>query len=342
MNRSFTLPRRRFLQSAAFLAAAVTTPPLQARPRLEGFKPGQMKLGCVCWNFRGIMNGPPWNETIDLIGNMGFDGIELIAARPNDFETYWKKDSVLTGLKKQLDKYKLTVSQFALFQTAVEDLSNLDSSKRNRSLDCFEEGCKIAQKLGAPIINIVAPWARDLTGPSDYLPRYFAQLQGAPEKKFHLNIAEGFNYEKVWSTFVRTMKDACERASHYGLNFSLENHTHTLVHDSTAFLKLFGEVNNPILGMNMDIGWIQLQREYPPYAIHKVKDHLFNLHIRDIDGPGLVFVGIGDGVMDLQAVVDALKTVGYTGYLSFEQDGVPDMIQCMKNAKVLLEKMIGS
>jgi len=32
-------------------------------------------------------------------------------------------------------------------------------------------------------------------------------------------------------------------------------------------------------------------------------------------------VPIGQGVMDLKAIADAVKGIGFTGYLSLEQDG---------------------
>ena len=70
----------------------------------------------------------------------------------------------------------------------------------------------------------------------------------------------------------------------------------------------------------MDAGWTLSQREYPPLAIHKVKDRLMNLHLRDIDGLMRKFVPVGEGVMDFQAIADTLKAIGYQGYLSLEQD----------------------
>ncbi len=334
--------RRQFLHTAAMTALASTalSGTSVSGASIAGFKPGEMKLSSVSWNFRGIGQGPPMDEPIEIIGGMGFDGIELIVSKPEDMETYWTKETIISGLKKKLDSYKLAASQFVLFQTAVADLTNLDHDKRSRSLDVFEAGCKAAQQLNAPFINIVAPWARELSGPQGYLPRYFAE-KGGPQKKYHINIAVDFDYDAVWETFVQTMRDCTERAVHYGVRFSLENHTHTLVHDASAFLHLWDQIRNPALGMNLDIGWVQLQRAYPPYEIHKVKRHLVNVHLRDIDGEGLVFVGIGEGVMDFQAVIETLKRIGYTGYLCFEQDGVSDMHATIRNGKKMISELIG-
>jgi len=62
------------------------------------------------------------------------------------------------------------------------------------------------------------------------------------------------------------------------------------------------------------------QRESPPLAIHKLNQHLMNLHLRDIDSRMLEFVEVGGGVMDFKAIAAIAKAVGFTGYLSLEQD----------------------
>ena len=77
------------------------------------------------------------------------------------------------------------------------------------------------------------------------------------------------------------------------------------------------------LGYNLDAGWTQLQREYPPVAVFKVRGHLMNLHMRDIDGRMRQFPHIGQGVMDFKGIVDALKAVNFDGYASIEQDKHP-------------------
>jgi sugar phosphate isomerase/epimerase len=63
------------------------------------------------------------------------------------------------------------------------------------------------------------------------------------------------------------------------------------------------------------------QREYPAVAIYKLNKHLLNLHVRDVNATMREYVAIGRGVMDFKAIADAVKAVGFTGFLSLEQDG---------------------
>ncbi len=280
----------------------------------------RIRVGSVSWNFHSLAPGAQPEEAIDVIGSLGFEGVELIANSRRDIDEYWT-DATIDRIKKQLERNRLEVNQFPFFQPVVEGLTSRDREQRERSLEYFEKGCRIARKLGAPMVNIVAPWARELTASAEYLPRYFMG-DPKPGEKFHIDIAPDFDGEKLWSLFVETMKACVERAKVFGLKFSVENHSHTMLPVTDSFLRLWDAVRDPALGFNLDCGWAMNQREYPPVAIHKANQHLMNLHLRDIDGRMREYVAVGEGVMDFKAIVEAVKAVGFSGFVSLEQDGV--------------------
>ncbi len=280
------------------------------------------KIGCLSSIFHEFRAGATPEKAIDIAGEVGFEGIEIIVPTKEDLANYYT-DSTIDRLKKQLARYRLEVAQFGMYQKVVEGLTSPDAGERKRNLDAFEAGCRVANKLGAPMVRIVAPWARELTGPTEYLPRYYEITDPKPGEKFHYNIAPGFDWDKVWKQYIETTKQCLERAKHYKLRMTIEHHTHTMIQVSDGFLRLWDAIRDPALGYNMDIGWTLSQREYPPLAIHKVKDHLMNLHARDIDGLMHRFVFVGEGVMDFKAVADTLKAIGFRGYISLEQDKHP-------------------
>ncbi len=277
------------------------------------------KVGSVSWNFHSLAPGARPEEAIDIIGSLGFEGVELIANSRQDIDGYWT-DGTIDRIRKQLERNRLELNQFPFFQPVVEGLTSRDTEQRERSLDYFEKGCRIAKKLGAPMVNIVAPWARELTASAEYLPRYFMN-DPKPGEKFHINIARDFDGDQLWSLFVGTMKACVDRAKAHGLWFSIENHTHTMLPVTDSFLRLWDGIRDPALGFNLDCGWAMNQREYPPVAIHKLNQHLMNLHLRDIDGRMREYVAVGEGVMDFKAIAEAVKAVGFRGFLSLEQDG---------------------
>ena len=336
MRNHPSLSRRQFLGATACATAAL--PFLTRAAESTPSRPGKIQVGCVSWCFHGLGPAADPEAAIDIIGELGFDGIELIATSRADFKTFWSDDRV-DRVKRKVEQRKLRVSQFAMFQPVVEDLSSPKRDARDQALDHFESGCRLAARFNAPIVNIVAPWARELKGPTAYLPRYYEVERGAPEKKFHIDIADGFDWDQIWTDFVETTKGCVSRAKAHGLNFSIENHTHTLLPDSGSCLRLWDAIRDPALGVNLDAGWIQLEREYPPVAIYKLKGHLMNLHLRDIDGLMRSFPPIGHGVMDFQAIIDALKRTGFQGFVSLEQDGHtgdPDMkVTCRRYLQMM-------
>ena len=227
------------------------------------------------------------------------------------------------------------------------DIDYAGAEERQKAIDRFEAGCRIAKKLGTSMVNIVAPWPRELRGPTNYLPRYFEVEDVKPGQKFHIDIAAGFDWEAVWRQFVDTIKSCLARAKAHGLRFSLENHTHTVVPDTGSLLRLWDAVGDPAFGFNLDIGWIALEREYPPLAVHKSGQHLLNVHARDIDGLMHRFVHFGQGVNDFQAIAAALRAVSFHGFASLEQDGQPGdkpdaMMETCKRYLTTMKELLGA
>ena len=333
LERRPTLPtpssacsRRQFLSSATSAAALLAGGGLLATglaQAAETAKLARPRIGCLSWNFHPLSVGANPEQAIDIIGELGFEGIELIVCARADIKNYWT-DAKLDQLKQQLQRNKLVVSQFVLFQPVVEGLTSLKTAERQQSLDYFETGCRLGQKLGAPMLNIVAPWARELGQGQGYIPRYYEISKPKEGQKYSIKIDPSFNYDEVWQQWVSTVRALLARVKAHGLKLSIEHHTHCLIEDANAFLRLWDAIRDPDLGYNLDAGWTLLQREYPPVAIHKVGRRLMNMHLRDIDGLMRTFVPAGDGVMDFQGIADALKLTGFTGFLSLEQDRFRD------------------
>jgi len=333
------IDRRQFIQTTALATAAL---PLAAT-WAESSSPakGKPKVGCLSWCFHDFSPGVDPEPAIEIIGDLGFDGIELIVTARRDLKDFWT-DARVDRYRQKLEQKKLQVSQFVLFQPVVEALSSLKPDERQQGLDYFDAGCRIGQRIGAPIVNIVAPWARELRGPSDYLPRYYEIDNPKPEEKFHIDIAEGFDWDRVWALYVDTTKACLDRAKAHGLKFSIEQHTHTLVPEAASFLRLWDAIRDPALGYNLDAGWTLLQREYPPVAVYKVHKQLMNLHMRDIDGHMRQFPHIGQGVMDFKGIVEALKQIGFNGFASIEQDKHHgDMKETCRRYLRMMRKYIG-
>ena len=328
--------RRQFLRNVALATSALPLTTATSQAQLQ--EAGKPRIGCLSWCFHSLRPAADPEPALDIIGKLGFEGVELIVTARRDLKEFWT-EAKIDRLKQKLQRNELLVSQFVMFQPVVEDLSSTDRTAREQALDYFEVGCRIGKKLGAPIINIVAPWARELKGPTGYLPRYYELANPRPGQKYHIDIVEGFDWDQVWNAYVETTKACLARAKAHGLKFSIEQHTHCLIPDAASFLRLWDQIRDDDLGYNIDAGWTLLQREYPPVAIYKVGRHLMNVHMRDIDGLMRQFPAFGRGVMDIEAIVMALKNVGFNGFASIEQDrhpGDPDMREtCREYVRIM-------
>jgi hypothetical protein len=97
------------------------------------------------------------------------------------------------------------------------------------------------------------------------------------------------------------------------------------------------------LGYNLDNGLdASPSAEYPPLAIPQGRSPTDELHMRDIDGLMHRFPPFGTGVMDHQAIVEACRKVGFSGFFSIEQDkGGEDMHAICKRYLRMMRAYIG-
>jgi sugar phosphate isomerase/epimerase len=308
----------------------------------ESTKSGRPKIGCCSWCFHLFTGGASPEAAIDIMGEIGFEGTDLILLAREDIDGYWN-DAKIGQLRQQLERNRLEVAQYVIFQPVIEGLTSTDAGERERNLEYFEAGVRIGKKLGAPIINIVAPWPREMHRPGGgYLPRHYDIPDAKPGDRFHIEMDPGFDWDALWNTYLETTRACLERVKAHGLKLSIEHHTHTMIPDAVSFLRLWDAIPDPDLGYNLDTGWTLSQREYPSVAIHKTKRQLMNLHVRDIDGMMRTFVHVGEGVMDFQAIADTLKEIGYTGFLSIEQDKHPgDMRETCRRYLALMRQCLG-
>jgi hypothetical protein len=134
-------PTRRGFFAAAGGAAAL------ALGASEPARAPRIRVGSVVWNLRGIGAGPPWDEAIRATAELGFEGIELIAAGAEELDAYWREPE-LARLKALLAELRLECPQFVLFQNAVAGLGSRERAARAGALGARAEGAPPAGRAG--------------------------------------------------------------------------------------------------------------------------------------------------------------------------------------------------
>jgi len=98
------------------------------------------------------------------------------------------------------------------------------------------------------------------------------------------------------------------------------------------------------IGLCMDIGHVQRLGLDPVENIRKYADRLLDLHLKDVSSATAEgrSVELGRGVINIPAVIDALKEINYTGVmaLEFEKDGddvLPGLSECVGYAHGIMD-----
>ena len=108
--------------------------------------------------------------------------------------------------------------------------------------------------------------------------------------------------------------DLCRES---GMRFNLENHPEK---STEELLKPIGG-GNEWLGVCVDTGWFGTQGVDVPQAIRVLNQLVRHTHIKDVRrAGGHETCRLGDGVVKIPAVLESLKSIGYTGWYSWEDE----------------------
>ena len=113
-----------------------------------------MKLGCAIGCFTYPHYSAPYEEPLRRVAALEFDGVEMIAAEPEDLSAYYTPERV-RALAKQVSESGMEVSEFILYASLVTGLAEREDSVKQAALEVVRRGIGVAQGLGTDKINIV-------------------------------------------------------------------------------------------------------------------------------------------------------------------------------------------
>jgi sugar phosphate isomerase/epimerase len=124
---------------------------------------------------------------------------------------------------------------------------------------------------------------------------------------------------------TRMLRPLVDAAENHGIVLAIENHIDLL---AAELIELLNEINSPWLGVCLDTGNNLRLCEDPTAAARELAPWARATHIKDIgtlrgDPREFAFwpsVPLGKGLIDLPAVIDALRQTNYQGLLAIEVD----------------------
>jgi L-ribulose-5-phosphate 3-epimerase len=115
----------------------------------------------------------------------------------------------------------------------------------------------------------------------------------------------------------RDRKAAIAVLREHGVRFGLENHPEKTPREVLAAI---GD-DADVLGATVDTGWWATQGYDPVAAIHELSERIFAVHLKDIEALGThVTCMYGNGCARIEACVDAVLELGYSGPVSIEHE----------------------
>lgn len=131
-------------------------------------------------------------------------------------------------------------------------------------------------------------------------------------------------------TLGRLLTDIGKRAAEEGVATVYHPHMGSLGEKPEAVDRILDAADPRYVHLLLDVAHYQQGGGDPVAAVHKYRERLLTLHIKDVRertesaGPSYRFVELGRGTVDLPGVFRALREVRFRGWAIVELDSVPE------------------
>ena len=242
----------------------------------------------------------PFEEAAARIASAGYEGLELMADVPHAWPA-----GLLEGPKRAIrdamTRNGLAFSNVnAFMMNAIADhrqpywypsFIEPDEGYRRVRIDHTYRAIDLCAEMGAPHIT---------TEP------------GGP-------LAPGQSRQSAIDLFVEVLKPLAEHAHRRGVLLLVEPEPGLLIETTEQYLEVAERVDAPSIGLNFDVGHAYCMAEDIPEQVHRLAGHTRHYHFEDI-APTRVHHHLipGLGAIDFAAIVAAIESTGYGGWITVE------------------------
>jgi len=222
----------------------------------------------------------------------GYDYIELWGGRPHAYAPDLKAGEIET-IKRLIDQYEMPVKGYTPEHNAYPFNFMIGTEAQRRdAVDYLKLSMDMGKAMDA-----------DFTLMSPAHAGYFA------------------TDEMIWERLLKTMKELTNHAENIGHKIVLEALTpfeSNVCTTANDLGKVFRHIDSPFLVGMCDVVPSFVQHESIMAYFDKLGEKMYHMHIVDSDGQSDTHVLPGDGVLPLQELMDALKSIGYHGTATIE------------------------
>jgi len=273
-----------------------------------------MKFGASIWPFKW---DTPYEETIPRIARLGFKAIELIAWDQTILNEYYTPQRI-KELRNIVASEGMEISEFV---STPHGMADPDKATRANAVEYFKRMLEVADGLGTRMVNSVSVHPFNIEFPR-ITDRPLMQEQ-------RVDIPSGLDWKQNWVDYVEVVRQCATLCEAAGFRYALESHPYRYMANAAGMLRLLDHVQSPALGMNFDPSHLFPVGEIPQVVIYQLGNRIIHCRFSDNDGTTNAHWRPGKGKIDWQAVLVALKDVGFTGVISIELEDVPGVSRRM-------------
>lgn len=237
------------------------------------------------------------NETIRMIAEIGYEGIELLCDSPHAYPPIFQ-DKEIHSFKNQIAKFRLVISNLNAFTLySISDVyhpSWIEDDKVSRELRITHTiNCiKLAKKIGAKNLS---------TEP------------GGPV------MGRKTNMKYLEKLFMEGLNRVVPIAEEENIKILIEPEPNLLLENSNQFLNFIDNLSTDNVGLNFDIGHFYCVEEDPAEIIYKLSEYIEHFHLADIASNRIHNHLIpGEGSINFRSVFKAIEGIGYKGFVTVE------------------------
>lgn len=252
-----------------------------------------MKKGISIWSFAE----PDLKKCFELAKDAGFDGVEVAIAAEGEVS--------LTSTEKELLKVKEDAKNSGIELYSVASglywdywLTADDKAEREKAKDIVKKHLDTAKILGADTILVVP---------------------GSVNADF-VSETKVVDYKSAYERSFEALSELSKYAESVGVSIGIENVWNKFLTSPMEMRGFIDAIGSDYVGSYLDIGNI-LFNGYPEHWIKILAEKIKKVHFKDYRkaAGGLHgFVDLLAGDVNYPAVMDALREVGYDGWVSAE------------------------
>ena len=235
----------------------------------------------------GVRNGvlrKPWNEVFYEAARLGFDGVELDIGADYANTLFWSAEG-RDEIKRMSQESGAELASVCLGVMWSLSLSSERDDVRRTAIEIIRRSTAYCSELGAGFILVPITPARD----------------------------EGIDPDRSLENWIKGLELCAPDAERNGVILAVENVGGGICPSARKQMRIIEAIDSPCVRAYYDFGNGLSLGNDPVEEIHFLGDKIAAIHAK---APGGTYLGEGD--LDFEAVAEAIRDIGYDGYIILE------------------------